>query len=152
MHVDAMTKKGEVSFAKECKRLLYLRDEISTKGDKKHTKREAEALLKQKYYLVHKWEDILFNGMKDVYKILNNQDKVKIKHFYHIICDPDLDKRLCSMRCITCACTGCFEQLSNPWLPNLDNTLQQRYDIEIETFKYYLILRGYNKLYISKST
>ena len=26
MRVDAMTKKGEVSFAEECKRLLYLRD------------------------------------------------------------------------------------------------------------------------------
>ena len=33
MRVDSMTKKAEVSFAKECKRLLYLRDEIGTKGD-----------------------------------------------------------------------------------------------------------------------
>ena len=32
MHVEAMTEKGEVSFAKECKRLLDLRDEIGTKG------------------------------------------------------------------------------------------------------------------------
>ena len=37
--VDAMIKKGEVIFAKECKRLLDLLGEIGTKGDKKHTKR-----------------------------------------------------------------------------------------------------------------
>ena len=42
MHVDAMTEKEEVSFTKECKRLLDLCDEIITKGDKKHTKREAK--------------------------------------------------------------------------------------------------------------
>ena len=65
-----MIEKGEVSFAEECKRLLDLRDEIGTKGDKKHEKREAKALLKHKYYWIHKEEDTLFNGMKAVYKIL----------------------------------------------------------------------------------
>ena len=88
MRVEAMTEKGEVSFAKECKRLLYLRDEIGTKGDKKHTKREAKARLKHKYYWIHKEEDRIFNGTKAVYKILNNKDKVSMKHFYHIRCDP----------------------------------------------------------------
>ena len=46
MRVDAMTEKGEVNFAKECKRLLDLRDEIGTKGDKKHVKHENKARLK----------------------------------------------------------------------------------------------------------
>ena len=50
MRVEAMTEKGEVSFAKECKRLLDLCGEIGTKGDKKHAKREAKARLKHKYY------------------------------------------------------------------------------------------------------
>ena len=54
MRVEAMTEKGEASFAKECKRLLDLRDEIGTKGDKKHAKREAKARLKHKYYWIHK--------------------------------------------------------------------------------------------------
>ena len=54
MRVEAMTEKGEVSFAEECKRLLDLRDKISTKGDKKHAKREAKARLKHKYYWIHK--------------------------------------------------------------------------------------------------
>ena len=36
MRVESMTDKGEVSFAKWCKRLLGLHDEIGTKGDKKH--------------------------------------------------------------------------------------------------------------------
>ena len=49
-----MTEKGEVSFAEECKRLLDLCDEIGTKGDKKHAKREAKAHLNHKYYWVHK--------------------------------------------------------------------------------------------------
>ena len=48
MHVEAMTDKGEVSFAEECKRLLDLCDEIGTKGNKKHSKREAKARLKHK--------------------------------------------------------------------------------------------------------
>ena len=39
MCVDAMTEKGEVSFAKECKSVLDIRDEIGTKGEKKNTKR-----------------------------------------------------------------------------------------------------------------
>ena len=78
-------------------------------------KREAKARLNHKYYWVHKEEDIIFNGMKDVYKILNNQDKVTIKHFYLIRCDPDLDEALCAMRRIPCACTGRVEQLSKPW-------------------------------------
>ena len=48
MCVEAMTEKGEVSFADECKRLLDIRDEIGTKGDKKHAKHEAKARLKHK--------------------------------------------------------------------------------------------------------
>ena len=41
MRVDAMTKKGEVIYTKECKRLLDICDEIGTKGDKKYAKRKA---------------------------------------------------------------------------------------------------------------
>ena len=48
MRVEAMTEKVEVSFAEECKRLLDLLGEIGIKGDKKHTKREAKARLKNK--------------------------------------------------------------------------------------------------------
>ena len=106
MSVEAMTEKGEVSFAEECKCLLDLRDEIGTKSDKKHAKYEANARLDHKYYWMHKEEDTLFNSMKAVYKILNNKDKVSMKHFYHNICDPDLDKGFCSMRRKPCACTG----------------------------------------------
>ena len=73
--------------------------------------------------------------MKDVYKILNNQDKVTMKHFYHIRCDTDLGKGFCAMQQIPCACTGYVEQLSNSWLPNLDKTLQPRCAIEPETCK-----------------
>ena len=72
MRVEAMTEKGEVSFAEERKRLMDLRDKIGAKGDKKHAEREAKARLKHKYYWLHKEEDTLFNGMKAVYKILNN--------------------------------------------------------------------------------
>ena len=43
MRVDAMTAKGEVRFAKECKRLLDIRDEIGNKGDKKYVKHKATA-------------------------------------------------------------------------------------------------------------
>ena len=43
MRVEAMIEKGEVSFSEECKRLLDLRDEIGTKSDKKHAKREDKA-------------------------------------------------------------------------------------------------------------
>ena len=106
MRVEAMTEKGEVSFAEACKLLLDLCDEIGTKGDKKHAKREAKARLKHKYYWVHKEEDTLFNGMKAVYKILNNKDKLSMKHFYHIRCDPDLYKGFCAMRRVPCACLG----------------------------------------------
>ena len=90
--------------------------------------------------------------MKAVYKILNNQDKVTMKPFYHIISDPDLDKGFCAMRRITYACAGCVKQLSKPWLPKLDKTLQPSYAIEPKTCKYSSILRGYNKWYISKLT
>ena len=152
MRVDAMTEKGEVSFSEECKRLMDICDEIGTKGDKKHSKREAKARLKHKYYWLHKEEDILFNGMKTIYKILNNQDKVTMRNFYHVICDPDLDEGFCAMRRITCACNRCVEQLSKYWLPNLDKTLQPRYAIKPETCKYPSILRGYNKWYIAKLT
>ena len=54
MRVDAMTEKREASFAKECKRLLDLRDGIGTKGSKQHTKHKSKARLKHKYYWVHK--------------------------------------------------------------------------------------------------
>ena len=54
------------------------------------------------------------------------------------------------MRRIPCACSGCVEQLSKPWLPNLEKTQQPRYIIEPETYKYSSILRGYNKWYIAK--
>ena len=96
-------------------------------------KHEAKARLNQKYYWVHNEEDILFNGMKAIYNILNNQYKVTMKHFYHIRCYPDLGEGFCAIRRIPCACTGCVEQLSNPWLPNLDKTLQPRYAIEPKT-------------------
>ena len=81
--------------------------------------------------------------MKSVYNIMNNQDKVTMKKYCHTRCDPTLDEGLCAMRCITYACTGCVEQISNYWLPNLDKTLQPRYDIKPETCKYSSILRGY---------
>ena len=58
--------------------------------------------------------------MKALYKIINNQDKVSMKHFYHIRCNPDLDEGFCDMRRIPCACTGCVEQLSKPWLPKFE--------------------------------
>ena len=135
MRVYAMTEMGEVSFDKECKRSLDLCDEIVTKGDKKYAKREAKARLKHKYYWAHKEKDTLFNGMKAVYKILNNQDKLTMKQFYHIRRDPDLDKSFCAMQRITCSCTGCVEQLSKTWLPNLDKYPQPRYSIEPETCK-----------------
>ena len=48
MRVYAMTDKGEVSFAKKCKHLPNICDKIGTKGDKKHTKREAKAHLNHK--------------------------------------------------------------------------------------------------------
>ena len=48
MRVDATTKKGEVKFSEECKRLLDPHDEIGIKGDKKHAKHEAKELLKYK--------------------------------------------------------------------------------------------------------
>ena len=54
MRVEAMTEKGEVSFSEECKRLLDIRDEFGTKGDKKQAKCEAKARLKHKYYWIHK--------------------------------------------------------------------------------------------------
>ena len=47
--VDDMTDKEEVSFAKECKHLMDLCDEIGTKGDKKHVKHRSKERLKQKY-------------------------------------------------------------------------------------------------------
>ena len=50
MCVESMTEEGEVRFAKKCKHLLNLCDEIGTKGDKKHAKREAKVRLKHKYY------------------------------------------------------------------------------------------------------
>ena len=90
--------------------------------------------------------------MKAVYKILNNQDKVIMKHFFNIRCDPDLDEGLCSMQRIPCAFTGCDEQLSNTWSPNLDKTLQPCYSIEPKTCKFSSISRGYNKLYVAKLT
>ena len=86
--------------------------------------------------------------MKAVYNILNNYDKVTMEYFYHIRCDPDLDKGLYAIRRIPCACTGCVEKLSKPWLPNLDKTIQAPYVIELETCKYSSILRGCNKWYI----
>ena len=73
-----------------------------------------------------------------------------MKHFYHIILDPELGEGFCAIRQISCACTGCVEQLSKPWLPNLDKTQQPCYVIEPETCKYSSILRVYNKWYISK--
>ena len=107
MRVEAMRENREVISAEECKHLLDLCDEIGTKDDKKHAKREAKERLKHKYYWVRKEEDTLFNGMKAVYKILNNKNKVTMKHFYHIRCDPDLYEGFWDMRQIPCACTGC---------------------------------------------
>ena len=54
MCVDAITDKGEIIFSEECKRLLDICDEVGTKGDKKHAKREAKAHLNHKYYWVNK--------------------------------------------------------------------------------------------------
>ena len=73
-----------------------------------------------------------------------------MKNFHHIRCDPDLGESFCAMRRIPCACSGCVEQLSKPWLSNLKKNQQPRYVIEPEKCKYFSILHGYNKWYISK--
>ena len=88
--------------------------------------------------------------MKAVYKIPNNKDEMSMKHFYHIRCDPELGKVFYAMRRIPCACSGCVEQLSKPWLPNLENKKKPSYVIKQETCKYSSILHGCNKWYISK--
>ena len=67
--------------------------------------------------------------MKAVYKILNNLDIMTMQQFYHILCDPDLDEGFCDMKHIPCDCNGCYEQLSNLWLPKLDKNLQPCYAI-----------------------
>ena len=72
-----------------------------------------------------------------------------MKHFYHIRCDPELGEGFCAMWRIPCDCSVCVEQLSKPWLPNLEKTQQPCYVIEPEKCKYSSILRGYNKWYIS---
>ena len=64
-------------------------------------------MLKSKTQLGTQRRRNIFNGMKVVYKILNNQDKLMMKHFYHIRCDPDLGKGFCDMQHIPCDCTGC---------------------------------------------
>ena len=73
-----------------------------------------------------------------------------MKHFYYIRCYPHLSKVFCAMRSPPCACTGCVEKLSNPWLPNMDKTLQPHYAIKPKTCKYSSILSGCNKWYIAK--
>ena len=64
---------------------------------KKHAKREAKARLKHIYCWVNREEDIIFNGMEAVYKILKNEYQVTMKHLYHIAWDPDLGKCFCAM-------------------------------------------------------
>ena len=54
MRVHAITKKWEVNFNKECKRLLEFCDEIGTKGDKKNAKLQAKERLKHKTNWLHK--------------------------------------------------------------------------------------------------
>ena len=106
-------------------------------------KRKDKSCLKHKYYWVHKEEDILFNGMKAIYNILNNQDKVIMKQFYHIRCDPDLDKGFYDMLRIPCACTGCVDQPSKPWLPKLDkpyNHVMPSNPKHVSTLPYYVAL------------
>ena len=63
-----------------------------------------------------------------------------MKHFYHIGCDPDLGEGFCAMRRIPCASSGCVEQLSKPWLLNLEKPnnhvilLNQKH---VSTLQYY---------------
>ena len=38
--------------------------------------------------------------------ILNNQDKVTMKHFYYIRCNIDLGEGFCAMQRIPCVCNG----------------------------------------------
>jgi hypothetical protein len=150
MNIHSMTEQGEVSFADECMRLLLNRDTIGTTGDKKHAKREAKARLKSTFYHVHDDKDLLYNGIGATYKILDNRDKVKLKMFYHIRCDPDLGQGFCAMRRIPCACNACVQQLSHKWMPNTDKLLQPRYAIEPPLCKYSAILHGHNKWYITE--
>jgi len=150
MRVNAMTEEGEVSFADECKRLLLRRDEVGTRGDKKHAKRESRAKLKESIYWVHKEENLKFNDMKATYKILNNTEGLGLMQFYHIRCDPELGIGFCALRRIPCACSACVDQLSHKWEPNISVTEQPRYAIEPESCKYSSILHGYNRWYIAE--
>ena len=81
--------------------------------------------------------------MKAVYNILNNQDKVTKKHFYHIRCHPDLGEGFCAILCVPCTCYGCVEQLYNTWFPNLDKTLQPCYVILTNMCMYSSVLSVY---------
>ena len=51
MRIEAITEKGEVRFSKKCKRLLDLRDEIGTKENNKHARRESKSTLKAQILL-----------------------------------------------------------------------------------------------------
>ena len=43
-----------------------------------------------------------------------------MKHFYHIRCDPELGEGFYAMRRIPFDSSRFVEQLSKPWLPNLE--------------------------------
>ena len=63
-----------------------------------------------------------------------------MKHFYHIRRDPDLGEGFCAMQRIPCACSGCLEQISKTWLPNLEkpnNHVMLLNQKHVSTLQYY---------------
>ena len=53
---------------------------------------------------------------------------------------PELGEGFCAMRRIHCAFSGCVEQLSKPWLPNLEkhiNHVMLSNQKHVSTLQYY---------------
>ena len=115
MAAHSMVGDASFSLAEECVRLCSEEGRAGgVKSEKKYQKREENATVKQRTYLLQKESDVLYQNIKMEAKGFMTGEHNGIGAMYHLRTDPDLGVSKAAVRRIPCLCDACLAQLEKP--------------------------------------
>ena len=139
-----------VSFAKRCADLLSDRDRVfGAKGHRKSQKRENIAKTRERFYYYMNYEHdgpdkvevplpttgFKAKGFDEPTYIDPETGKKKkygksgIKDHFHFYCHYDMPKDTVAVRRVPCSCQSCHDQITKPWVKDLDWKKQPRFKL-----------------------
>jgi hypothetical protein len=109
MAAHSMVGDASFSLAEECVRLCSEEGRAEgVKSEKKYQKREEQATVKQRTYLLQKESNVLYQNVKMEATGFMKGAHNEIGALHHLQTDPDLGVAKAAVRKIPCLCDACL--------------------------------------------